>query len=323
MVFTCRTVIGAVLVLWFGIGASARAECTVPHVPLGQTVQVQKRVGYVDLIGDHTHTADGVRAIHLQAMAAQLEAAQWLFASVFGVDSPMAMPRYRQVDRVEALIVPMTMAGVAYDETVRTTPSTAPTVCVLRLKVANHLRPHNITPAHELFHLFQYGLTMFKRPWLIEGTARWAETAFVATAPVERPLPQNAHELRVLLRSSYGAGPIWNRLTRLLDPEGLLAPPDHIKTLTYHDGSPVLASRRLHGQAFMRDLFSALGEADRAIALREGLPPFRWKERDQKAPIHDAAIWQVVQQVAASHAAQGLSTTELNTFLSIALEPGN
>lgn len=309
----------AAVLLCLALGNAALADCTVRYVPLAKELQVQHRVGYVEVLGTDTGTAAETHTPQIKAMAAQLEAAQWLFASIFGVDAPMSMPRYRQVDRVEALLVPMKMAGIAYDETVHATTGHEPAVCVLRIKIADHLRPRNVTPAHELFHLFQYGLTMFKRPWLMEGTARWAESAFLASSPPERTLPQTADELQTFMQSSYSAGPVWSRLTRLLDPAGLLDPPASIASLRYSDGSAVLASRRLHGSAFMGELFRALGEADQAMAKKAGFSPHQWTENEQRSPAHDAVIWQVLQRVAASHAARGAASPELERFLGITL----
>lgn len=51
--------------------------------------------------------------------------------------------------------------------------------CVLLISLSNNLATSNLTPAHELFHLYQYGYTVFKNSWYLEGMARWAENLLV------------------------------------------------------------------------------------------------------------------------------------------------
>jgi len=49
----------------------------------------------------------------------------------------------------------------------------------------NRLDPtNNSTPAHELFHLYQYGYALFKQRWYLEGMAKWMETVFKPEEPV-------------------------------------------------------------------------------------------------------------------------------------------
>ncbi len=47
------------------------------------------------------------------------------------------------------------------------------------MKISSKVDPkHNVTPSHELFHIYQNSVMMFKQSWLTEGLARWSESLF-------------------------------------------------------------------------------------------------------------------------------------------------
>lgn len=70
--------------------------------------------------------------------------------------------------------------GVAYDEPqrARRIPEGKPNDRALVMALGRHIvAARNLSPAHELFHLIQYGATYFKNRWFLEGQTRWSERA--------------------------------------------------------------------------------------------------------------------------------------------------
>ncbi|HZJ95618.1 MAG TPA: hypothetical protein VFD11_08715 [Thiopseudomonas sp.] len=69
----------------------------------------------------------------------------------------------------------------------------------------------NVTPAYELFHLYQYSNSMFKVGWYLEGMARWVEQAFVrpsANSVDSRPVSSCSE----VYLENYSASRYWQGL---------------------------------------------------------------------------------------------------------------
>jgi len=251
--------------------------------------------------------------------ARQLVAARRLYTEVLALVHPLQQPRYRlraQAVAVNLLRLPRASAGLAYDEPRRDLrPGLGSEgLCVLRIDLDTRWAPPSQTPAHELFHLYQYGYTMFKLRWFLEGMARWAESALGSRRGRDDALPDSPAALGALLASSYRAGGFWNRLARLDDPDGVLQVPPPLQALRYSDGTPVLEDAHLHGGALMKAVLEALARADRRVSQREGWPPFGWKESDQKSRAHDADAWAAVREAVA---ARQIGTAEVARLLAL------
>lgn len=174
---------------------------------------------------------------------------------------------------------------------------------VLTIDIANDLPPANLTPAHELFHSFQYGYTLFKNAWFLEGTARWSEHALRKGAGDAGELPATPEAVRRLFEASYDAAGFWNGLVAAIDPDGRLRLPESLQTAAYAGGGArVVGDASLNGADFMRRLLEALDRADDAVSKAEGLDPQDWKEARQKSPANHAPIWAAVIETLRPHA---------------------
>ncbi|MBF0339620.1 MAG: glycosyltransferase [Magnetococcales bacterium] len=111
------------------------------------------------------------------------------------------------------------------------------------LKLHRALAATSLTPAHELFHLFQYATLPLLNLWFSEGLARHAQRWLADKRPVSTPLPQTREELEALLRLWHEAEPFWNRLGELCDPEPV-APVEPAPV------NPCLAGQRFLGALF-------------------------------------------------------------------------
>jgi hypothetical protein len=242
----------------------------------------------------------------------QTAAARLLFVEVLGFPDPLQTERFRTAGSLDVWFKGASEGlrnGTAFDELQRArVPGDPPDARCIAFRVVATLDPKaNMTPAHEFFHLVQYGATYFKNRWFAEGTARWSERGLAAGAlgPAEPlaawPLPPDKPPA-VFAMSYDAAKAFWNPLAARCDPGGAL--PDgpalrKLQAMTYTDGSPVMKDLAFTGWRFMRDVLLELGEAD-DLAFREQRYD-RWSEANQCSPKNDAYILRAVEKVTARH----------------------
>jgi len=137
----------------------------------------------------------------------------------------------------------------------------------LTLTIGAHWEPSNMTPAHELFHAYQYGYTFFKNPWFLEGLARALESPMKGASGTEAALPRDMDEWQAFTRKSYAAHSVWSRLMRLCDPVCKPSP------------QPFVAPC---GGALVKAALEAFGEVDAMAGRARGLSPNDWPEDEQR-----------------------------------------
>lgn len=263
----------------------------------------------------------------VEDVATQLVAGKRLFDGVMGLVAPLRQPRYAQARSIDVFLLNMPQGnGRAYDEVMnyRLRIDGGAGQCALRIDLLNSHLNQNPTPIHELFHLHQYGYTMFKRRWFLEGTARWSEYALRPGSGPQRPLPQSAAELQEqIFGKAYAASLVWNRLAFLLDPVGRPNLPPDLARQVYVDGSPVVHDDALHGAAFMKAVLESLAALDREVSAQQGWRTFDWKEEDQRAAQHDPAMFRQIQGVLRRQAASAspAHAAEIATFLALTPPP--
>jgi hypothetical protein len=265
------------------------------------------------------HNLNGIPD-RVEDVATQLVAAREIYSGVMGMTPPLQSPRYAKATAINVFLVSMGAGGGAADEVINYSASgNDEGRCVLRINLHNGNPSTNVSPAHELFHLYQWGSSMFKQTWFMEGTARWSEHALLAAPAPEQPLPKDEAALkRDFLAQVYAAGPVWNRLAVLLDPAGRLNLPPSLLALTYLDGRKVAQDDELHGAAFMKALFLEMGNASLSIARREGWQAYRWQEADQRNTAFDKDILHAILVVARRQIKErGVKSAELEAFLQL------
>lgn len=238
----------------------------------------------------------------------QVRAARKLFVEVLGFPEPLKTERFREASFIDISFRhkdTLKMNGVAYDELQRFHKlGDPPDTRSIAFTVATSVKaPANLTPAHEFFHLIQYGTTYFKNRWFLEGTARWSERALGAgdLGPVhiltDWPLPQG--KAAAITAMAYEAAEhLWNPLAARLDDQGQI--PDspvlqQIQNMTYTDGSPAMKDLRLKGTALIREVLIELNRVD-DITFQE-LGYNRWSEENQRSIKNDAYILRAIEQV--------------------------
>jgi hypothetical protein len=250
---------------------------------------------------DRTGVPDRVEDI-----AKQIWAAHHLFCDVLKFPDPLGCERYKKVNCIQASLRDLGGGnGLAFDESqrARQIPEGKPTDRAIVMALNCKLDPiKNITPAHETFHLVQYGATYFKNSWFLEGMARWSEHALareglghVKYSPVG-PWPQKLQHLQQLSKMKYDAEHVlWNPVAARTDRDGLLSNKllgTKLTSLRYSDRTPVLRDRTLQGPEIMRDIVIELGKLD-DVAFEE-LKYDRWSEENQRAEENNPYIYKAV-----------------------------
>lgn len=171
---------------------------------------------------------------------------------------------------------------------------------VLTIALTNRWAPPGVTPAHELFHAFQYGYTRFKNRWFLEGTARAVENLSRFRKWRERKLPKSGKELDKLLERSYSADRFWNRLARLCDPG-------------CRRGPMVAGATNLCGRVILRPLMERFEALDKVAARDRGIDPLKWPEKEQRSEKNNPYMLLGLKQTLEA-ACPLESSDELSTF---------
>lgn len=112
-------------------------------------------------------TGDGVPDV-IKDIGRQLQAAQYLYTSRLGLRSPLRQKIYAQARQINLYLLALPKGhGLAFDRVAAETMSDGTALpCGLKIVLNAGLQPaRNVTPAHELFHLYQYGYAVFKQRW--------------------------------------------------------------------------------------------------------------------------------------------------------------
>ncbi len=248
----------------------------------------------------------------VEDMAKQVWAAHRLFCGVLDFPDPLKSKRYENVTCIQVSIRNKSELadsnGKAYDSSqkARAIPEGSSKDYALVLSVANESNPIlNGTPAHECFHLIQYGATYFKNGWFLEGMTRWSEHGLdkdglgeVKYSP-QGPWPQERSNLQKLVEMKYDAEfALWNPLAKKSDTIGILPEKSldrKLVELRYSDGSPVLKDRLLTGTRIMRDILVGLDEMDDVAFKQIGYKD--WSEENQRSSKNDPYIYQAIMDV--------------------------
>ncbi|MGC3972017.1 MAG: hypothetical protein QM775_33150 [Pirellulales bacterium] len=260
----------------------------------------------------------------------QITAARLLLVELLEFPDPFAGERFREAKFLDVHFRSKDVLksnGVAFDELQRfKRPTDPPDTASLCFNLATTVNPaKNLSPAHEYFHLIQYGVSYYKNSWYTEGTARWSEAGLgtgsvggskadagnvdagklaAAEANASRPgaaWPENDEQRETLFRRRYDAAEFfWNVLAQEHD-EGngeLPSSPElvQLQNMRYADGTPVLRDSRFSGHRFIRQVLLELGRADDVTFRERGYD--RWSEANQFSSQNSPDILEAVRRAA-------------------------
>lgn len=247
-------------VFWCALLAAggAGADWKAPREALDQRyVAGIYRIHYT-VVGEHALPAERA-GIYAAAVAEQLAGADAVYRETLGLRPPLEGKRYASARSIDIHIMRLEgKSGSTGDEPhvfrYRHFASGPP---ALTIALGNRWRPENLTPAHELFHAYQYGYTYFKNAWFLEGMARASENLFRGRPGYGPPLPRSGQELDDLLSRSYAADAFWNRLFALC------------------------------GKHVVRQLLESYDRLDDDAARARGIDAAAWPEAQQRAAAND------------------------------------
>jgi len=303
----CLCLLAQALALSLPAPAAAGAEWKAPREALDQRHVVGVfRIHY---------TATGSNAVRGGAPAAaklalrlgdQLERADRFYSEAMGLTPPLANPRYSQVRAIDVHVIELDgKKGSTGDEPVvyryRRFADFAP---ALTISISSRWTPGNLTPEHEVFHAYQYGYTFFKNAWFLEGMANGMEAAFRERASGNTQLPQDKAALRRLLDQSYGAGPFWNRLMRLCEPDCRQLPRE-----TADRALPPVCGGR-----FVKRFLEELQTVDKLAARARGIDHRNWPEAEQRSGHNHVWLLDGLGRTIETHCRVD-GNAELTTFL--------
>ncbi|MFK5921991.1 MAG: hypothetical protein QM496_07415 [Verrucomicrobiota bacterium] len=253
----------------------------------------------------------------IENIALQLTTARELYTHVLKLRHPLESPRYKNQARfidVNVGSLPLSPTfdaekikgnGSAGDEVINYYRPSDPEagIQVLTMDISKTLGHKNLTPAHELFHLFQSSYTMFKNSWFTEGTARWTEFAFREGSGRPKDLPLTKSEQEKLFAMKYDAEGFWSGLAQAAFPQKPINVPAELLRRTYVGSKdPVIRDTKFHGALLILPLLQALDKTDDRVTAKLKLKPFGWSETQQRSADNNPYIWSAIVDIVAKQA---------------------
>ena len=230
----------------------------------------------------------------IKDIAVQLQAAKYLYSSVLGLRFPLRQKIYAQARQINVYVLTLPKGnGLAFYRVASETMSDGTQLpCGLKFVLNAALEPaRNVTPAHEFFHLYQYGYAVFKQKWYLEGMARWMENSFKAPE-------KNTRRLVALptcesnFSRSYDAANYWASFAG--DQFANIALPVAAQHFRYSDGSPVLVAQAVEGGGMLQPFFNQLARNSVAQSRQMNLANIRWSGAQQRDPQFNGVICQAL-----------------------------
>jgi len=242
----------------------------------------------------------------VEDIATQLNAARELFNGVFNFPDPLTSERFANVTSIEITFAAksdMTAPAFAF-ASVRKNSLHDPNEQSLKIKMSNAVNPHkSFTPAHEYFHLIQFGATYFRNKWFTEGMAQWSEDAVAkmnypdgrdVALTLESPAAADK-----LFRSKYAASKLlWYPLAVNMRDKATI-PAALIVKYRYVDGTPVFRDNVIYGPNVMREVLRVMKSKEHLAAAEFG-DAAKWRQKGQRAVTNNKIMLECVREVYAT-----------------------
>lgn len=247
----------------------------------------------------------------VEDIATQINATRELFKDAFKFPDPLESPRFKNVPTIEVDIdskTNMKVNGLAYSN-IRKQSRHDPNVRALHVRIANTVDPRkNSTPAHEYFHLIQYGATYFSNRWFLEGMARWSQDAVTKQKKypdgrnVSWTLKNKLSEAQIFQGKYNVAGLLWYPLA--VDLKDKAKVPKALRNkYKYVDGSDVFQDDIVYGANVMREVLETM-KAKEEFAGAEFGGLKNWRSKGRRADQNNKIILDCVREVYEKHSAR-------------------
>ena len=224
----------------------------------------------------------------------QLHAANYYYSNNLGLLMPLKTFRYESASYIDVHLTDTIKGnGRAFDEVVLVNASRLKSkACSIVMQINIKVEPtKNLTPAHELFHLYQYSNSMFKSSWYLEGMARWIETAFSGTL---YEFDQERLMCNKYVNKTYAAGKYWSWLSAFHKYENIYLTEEQA-ALKYSNGQKIFGSRVFNNGAAVLDYFTTLNKLSAIVSGKQGIEEYKWPESLQRSSFFDQEICDSIQ----------------------------
>ncbi|WP_138517574.1 hypothetical protein [Limnobacter alexandrii] len=247
--------------------------------------------------GKHAVPADDKDGNHvpdrIDDILVQLKAADWFYQTQLKLTPPLMHSRYAQSDGIEVHIQHFDQGtGLAFDEPTKPNwyEGQSSSALTLKIKIGAQVDPRvSTTPAHELFHVYQYAYSPFKTKWFTEGMARWLEEPFSRqTGFAVPPSPSSCRELTGM---AYNANGFFAKLAeRQMLGVDQAAISNGYRQFVYSDGSPVIRNRSVFKFRPVKTWLERAAELGARESQRLGLVEGKWPESLQRSAQFDLTL---------------------------------
>lgn len=279
------------LLVWSG---NTRADWKTPREALDRRLASADFQIYYSLTGEHAFASDSAAGAtrataaeqRLTTLVEQLATADRLYRETLQLRPLFAGGRHAAGRGIDIHILNLEGKNGSTGDELHTFRYRhfAPRANVLAVALSRHWRPPNLTPAHELFHAYQYGYTFFKNAWYLEGMARASEGLLRTRRTVALRLPDSLAALDTLLQQSYSAGRFWNRLIELCGPD------------------------------FLSPLLTSYDRLDDLAARERGIPQDAWPEREQWAAANNPYLLRGLNETLTAPYCISVAGQEISAF---------
>ncbi len=239
---------------------------------------------------------------YIEDIAAQLVTAKYIYLNVLELKHPFEGNRYKgRVKYFDVNILgEFRVNGSAGSRVVRYNHPIDPDggFPALTITIKNTIDVTNLTPAHELFHEFQYGYTLFKNSWYLEGMARFSQYLFKSEVPPTTNFPSTKKERDRLLQQSYDACSFWQMMFASIQDRREFKVPEKIKQRKY-----ITVNKRIfEGGSFnavhaFKLFLEEYDKVDDEVSRKARLNPIIWDDRIQKAKRNNIYLWPATLRV--------------------------
>lgn len=214
---------------------------------------------------------------------------------------PFDQHRYERagVERIYVGMRSLNGNGVAFDPPHRDVTHEAKP-CVLLIGLSHELKTGNLTPAHELFHLYQYGYTVFKNSWYLEGLARWSEGLLGERNYPVGLIPNKPEDEEALFSQSYNAISFWMAFLAAVSPStlGERSYSDELLSRSYVNGEQVINDEATtHGATAVIGVLEYFDNLDSQLSLVESREFKSWSNADRSDAANNVSMFNAIRHL--------------------------
>lgn len=230
----------------------------------------------------------------------QLHSADKYFSENLGLEPPLSSERFGQAKFIDVYLLSMKAGmGIAFDEPIieKATKNSEPLDCGIKFHLNKKIKPsYNLTPAHELFHLYQYANSMFKTRWYLEGMANWIGEPFLGLVSKNINTAVEDVSCGDVYAESYSAIRYWRYLAKRKKSADVLAG-EELLNIFYSDGRPVFKVNTFKHGSIIKDIFEKLKEVSVQSSNDMNMSLYKWPEKLQRSNVFDSSICNAVESI--------------------------